>query len=155
MVKIRKELWWVVLGLAALCVGFTPDTPAANAHLVAQIGEPFEVAGAVYPAGGELSLRTVGDLSPVVTLHEIRVDGRSLGLLMARTRVDAVASRRDELIFKRATNGRLLLDSVAFAGEPLQVLHGFPAEHVTVPLRAAEAADTLLLVYARQERCDR
>lgn len=108
--------WWgAALLFAALATWAAPPTLGAAA-LVAEVREPFEVNGEIYPAS-RVSLREVTALSPVASLHEIRVDGHSHGLVLVRSDGEAVSSR-SELGFTRAADGHLVLASVALAGAP-------------------------------------
>jgi hypothetical protein len=118
---MRRELWAVVVALTAIVVCFTPDARAGSDRLVAQIGEAYEVNGQIFPPG-ELSLKTIRDVSPVATLNEIRVNGRSLGMLLGQQLPSAATELRDGLIFRRAAEGHLVLEAVAFEGEPLRML---------------------------------
>ena len=119
--KMRKELLLMVLALALLAGLLAPDALAEGRRLVVQMEEPFEVSGQLY-AGGELSVCEVRAFSPVATLHEVRVDGRSLGVLMARNDGAPQVAQRDEVIFRRSSDGHLVLTSVALAGEPVRRL---------------------------------
>ena len=121
MFEARRHLWMTVLALAALTAMFAPAAQAGE-KLVVQMDEPFEIAGQIYPAG-KLSVRSVRDYSPVARLHEIQVDGQSLGLLVA-SKKDAAPSpaQRNVMTFQRGHDGRLILVSVAEKG---QVPHTF------------------------------
>ncbi len=118
---MRKELWLMVLALALLAGLLAPDALAEGRRLVVQMEEPFEVSGQLYP-GGELSLCEVHAFSPIATLHEVRVDGQSLGILMARDDGRLLLAQRDEVIFERSRAGHLVLTSVALTGEPVRQL---------------------------------
>jgi hypothetical protein len=111
MFKAKKELWMIVLALATLIVCFAPATMAGE-RVGVTVSEPFEVNGEVYPAGA-LSIREVGTFSPVATINEVVVDGRSLGVLIAHEGEGAATASRDELIFTRANDGHLVLVGVA------------------------------------------
>jgi hypothetical protein len=120
--KLRKELWLLVLTLAVLAGLFAPPVPAGGHRLVARVDEPFEVNGQLFQAG-TLTLRELREYSPVATLHEIRVDGRSLGFVLARDQANRSIATRDELIFDRSERGHLVLASVALAGHPVRRLY--------------------------------
>ena len=139
MVRLKKNLWMTVFALAALAAFFAPVADA-GARLVAQLDEPFEINGTVYPAG-KLSLERVRVVNPISTLNEIRVDGRTVGLYLARDRPDATTALRDELIFARRSDGRLVLDSVAFAGQPIRVLSDYHQD-TGVPVWDTPPADS-------------
>lgn len=120
--KLRKELWLSVLTLAVLAALFAPPVPAAGQRLVVRIDEPFEIDGQLFEAG-RLSLRELREYSPVATLHEVRVDGRSLGFMLARDQTDRGVATRDEVIFDRSESGHLVLASVALQGHPVRRLY--------------------------------
>jgi hypothetical protein len=127
MVRWRKDLFWVtVLTLCAVVAWTTPDTPAGD-RLVVHVLEPFEVNGEVFPAG-KLSVKQVRAMSPVATLHEIRIDGDSQGLLLLRANGDRGVASRDELGFMRAADGHLVLESVAIAGQPVNTVEAYHAD---------------------------
>lgn len=119
--RLRKELWLLVLTLAVLAGLFAPPVPAAGQRLVVQIDEPFEVNGRLFESG-QLTLRELREYSPVATLHEIRVDGRSLGFVLARDQATRGIATRDEVIFDRSERGHLVLASVALQGHPVRRL---------------------------------
>lgn len=120
--KMKKELWLTVLALAALVGLLAPETLADGRRLVVQMDEPFEVGGQLY-ASGELSVCEVRAFNPIATLNEVRVDGQSLGVLLARKADTQRVSRYDEIIFTRSPDGHLVLMSVALAGEPVRRLY--------------------------------
>jgi len=126
MLRWRKDLFWlVVLTLCAVVAWTTPETPAGE-RLVVHVLEPFEVNGEVFPAG-KLSLKQVRAMNPVATLHEVRIDGDSQGLLMLRSDGDHGVASRDELGFMRAADGHLVLESVAIAGKPVGTVQAYSA----------------------------
>ncbi len=118
---MRKELWLTVIALALLAGLLAPDALAEGRRLVVRMDVPFEVSGELY-APGELSLREVRAFSPISTLHEIRIDGQSLGILIARNDGNPPLAKRDEVIFTRSATGHLVLTSVALRGEPVRRL---------------------------------
>lgn len=120
MFRFGRGLWRSLAATAAAVVCLSPAATASSERLVAQIDEPFEVAGQLYPAG-QLSLKAVTALSPVATLNEVRIDGRSLGLMLAQESGGPAASSRDELTFRRAASGHLVLESFAIKGQPTRV----------------------------------
>jgi len=120
--KLRKDLWLLVLTLAVLAGLFAPPVPAAGPRLVVQVDEPFEVDGQLFKAG-QLTLRQLREYSPVATLHEVRVDGRSLGFVLARDQADRGLATRDEVIFERSERGHLTLAAVALQGHPVRRLY--------------------------------
>jgi hypothetical protein len=120
--RLRKDLWLLVLTLAVLAGLCAPPLAAAGQRLVVQVDEPFEVTGQLFKAG-QLTLRELREYSPVATLHEIRVDGRSLGFLLARDQANRSIATRDEVIFDRSERGHLVLASVALRGHPVRRLY--------------------------------
>jgi hypothetical protein len=135
MFKIPKTLWLTVVALAVLAGLLAPPTWAASARLVVHLNEPFEVNGHVYQPG-RLSLQQVREYSPIATLNEIRVDGRSLGVVLAREETGAPQALRDEVIFQRNESGRLVLASVALKGEPVRKLYTLGAGDDAGPWQA-------------------
>lgn len=147
MLRIRKELWWTAMTLALLAGLLAPATPAADSKMVVQIDEPFEIFGQSY-AAGKITLRHFADYSPVSSLHEVRVNGRSLGYLMARNATDEIATS-NHVVFERKADGRLVLTSLASRGQPLRHLlpFGTPADLEASQRASARAeAGTLLAV---------
>ena len=120
--RLRKELWLSVLTLAVLAGLFAPPVPAAGQRLVVRVNEPFEVDGQLCKAG-QLTLRELRDYNPVATLHEVRVDGRSLGFVLARDQANRDIATRDEVIFERSERGHLILAFVAVQGHPVRRLY--------------------------------
>ena len=142
MPRVRKTLWMMVLALAGLVVLFAPEARAAGRRLVAQIEEPFVVNGQLFPPG-ELSVRELGEYSPVAKLDEVQVDGRTLGYVVAHELSDDRAADTDALIFARNQDGQLVLQSVAVAGEPtrkLQALATYSSSSSTGALEASATA---------------
>jgi hypothetical protein len=120
--KLRKETWLLVLALAVLAALFAPPVAAEGQRLVVRVNEPFEVNGQLFKAG-QLTLRELREYSPVATLHEISVDGRSLGFVLARNQANTSIATRDEVIFDRSESGHLVLASVALQGHPVRRLY--------------------------------
>jgi hypothetical protein len=118
----KKGSWLIVALLVALAAFAAPPASAAGLRLVAELDEPFEACGVLFPPG-TVSLQQVNGFSPTSTLNEIRVDGRSLGLVLAREEASSYASPRNELIFERNESGRLVLAGVARKGEPVRRLY--------------------------------
>jgi hypothetical protein len=117
------KLWLLVFALAVLAGLLAPPVPAAGQQVSVRVNEPFEVGGQ-YFMSGELSLREVREYSPVATLTEVRVDGHSLGVVLARNQADQTnAATRNEVIFERSERGHLVLASVALRGEPVRLLY--------------------------------
>ena len=121
MPQPKKQFWMIVFALALLVVVFAPSAEAGGHKLVVTMDEPFEVNGQLYP-GGKLSVRHVGSYSPVATFNEIRIDGRSLGVVVAQQTKDTRISADDALIFNRGGHGHLVLHAVALRGEPTREL---------------------------------
>ena len=95
---------WALILVAAFSA---PPIPAAGRLVSARVSEPFEVAGQMFEPG-QLTLHQVQSLSPVATLNEVRVAGRSLGIIVAREENGSAAATRNEVIFERSPRGRLV-----------------------------------------------
>jgi hypothetical protein len=111
----------------AAAVLFAAGPALAGARLVAQIDEPFEINGETFDAG-RIMLREMQSFSPIVMIHEVAIDGRSVGMVMSHPGSTTTPAERDELIFTRATEGHLVLTAVAFAGEPQRTLTRTPGQ---------------------------
>jgi len=146
--KLRKGTWMWVLGLALLAGLLAPPTPAAGPRLVVQVDEPFEVNGQLYSAG-QLSLRELSEYSPVSTLNEIRVDGRSLGMVLARDEANPTKATRDFLIFERSRRGHLVLASIALKGHPVRRLYRLGEGDMAGTWQAVSQPGPTLLASAR------
>lgn len=134
-------LWWlIVVALVALAAWAAPPVLAAD-MVTARVPEPFEVNGEVYPPG-TLSVKEIGALSPVATLHEFRIDGESRGFVLVRPEAGAPASASTELGFSRAAAGHLVLASVAVAGRPEGTVHAHAWEGVEWPAGAEDPQAT-------------
>src|SRR6185295_3979913 len=83
MFQVSKRSWLITAGLVLGAAALAPKSFAGGPRLVAQIDEPFEVNGQLFPAG-KLSLREVSSYTPVSTLNELQVDGRCLGMVLAQ-----------------------------------------------------------------------
>ena len=116
MPRFTKQLWMIVLALTALVVIFAPASQAADCRLIVQMDEPFEINGTLFPPG-ELSVRRLGDYNPVTSLNEIRVGGKTIGIVMGQHAPSPAAAHSDSLIFHRSTRGHLELHSIALQGE--------------------------------------
>lgn len=149
MFRIRKDLWWTAIGLALLAGFLAPATLASDSMMVVKVDEAFQINGETYQAG-EITLRRFAEYSPVASLHEVRVDGQSLGYIMARSNSDEVCDS-NHVVFKRNAQGQLVLASLATKGEPMRHLSPFgsPAE-VRSARDAAPKTDSGTLLTARK-----
>jgi len=116
------KLWLVALTLAVVAGLFAPPASASGRRVSVQIDEPFVIGGQHF-AAGKLTLREVRDFNPTATLTEVRVDGRSLGVMLAKEEAGQVSTRQDQVIFERSRNGDLVLVSLALKGEPVRRLY--------------------------------
>lgn len=120
---VRRGLWVAIVLLALLVVCFAPPAAAASERLVVELREPFQVNGRLFPAG-VLGLRQLRNYSPVGTVHDVRVDGSSVGMMLARETAERAS--HDELIFTRSREGNLVLVGMALEGQPICHLLEFP-----------------------------
>lgn len=146
--RLHKGLWLLVLTLAVLAGVFAPPVQAAGPRWVARVDEPFEVGGQVFPPG-ELSLREVNTYSPVATLNEVRVDGRSLGFVLARCEKSAPLATRNELIFQRSEQGHLVLAFVALRGQEVRQVYYLGEGENAGTWQAAAQSRPLWLAFAK------
>jgi hypothetical protein len=126
--------------VASAVVGLAGDALAAGPRLVVDLDEPFVVDGEVYEAG-ELSLRPVLAFTPTVTLNEVWVDNRCLGVLRATRsgRSDLEASR-NAVLFGRDESGRLVLRGFAYRVDGDEERYRYEL----LPTRAPETAPVLI-----------
>jgi hypothetical protein len=81
-----------------------------------EVPEPFQV-GRYHGTAGTIAVRSVGATTSPVALIEIWVDGSCLGALPATREVDAVVAVRDEALFNRDDDGRLVMVGFRVAGD--------------------------------------
>ena len=70
-----------------------------------------------------IAVRSVGVTTSPVALIEIWVDGSCIGALRATRDVDAAIPVRDEALFDRDEDGRLVMVGFRVAGEPEGSFH--------------------------------
>ena len=143
MFKMNKATWLLVVALAVVAGLLAPAVHAAGPRLVVQVDESFQVNCDIYQPG-ELSLRAVRKFSPVATLNEIRVDGKSLGLMLAMEPASATVATQNEVTFERSSSGLLVLASVAVEGEPVRRLERLDCSNGTGRLQAPSKRPTSL-----------
>jgi len=122
MSHLRKQLP-LILAALTLFVMLAPSIEAGD-RVVFRVNERFEVNGKLFPPG-TVVLRALTSYTPVATLNEIRVGGDSLGLLMAHEVANEPAATADELVFRRAADGHLVLVAHAVRGEPIREFYGY------------------------------
>lgn len=125
----RNHMLWIS-GLLAIVTWLAP-AHALDPRVSVRVNEPFEVDGRVYPAG-LLSIREIAPYSPVATLNEVRFNGESIGMLLARDSERPGTSTRDELTFSRGPAGHLVLMSVTLRGERERTLGSVRESATTV-----------------------
>jgi hypothetical protein len=131
----RKSLVWIA-GLVAV-VGWLAPAAARDPRVVVRMDEAFEVAGQVYPSG-TLSVRQLYDYNPIATLNEVELNGRSIGMLLARDDARAEVAARDQLTFRRESDGHLVLTSIGLRGERARLLTPIPgATSIAIALAPA------------------
>ena len=81
---------------------------AGGLRLAADMNEPVIVDGRLYE-GGVLTLRSVARYNPATTFHEVWVGDHCLGLLLARHSRGNSDDTRDTFLFRRDSQGRLVL----------------------------------------------
>jgi hypothetical protein len=112
MVRWTRLSWWI-LGLALVAALAAPEMAAAGRTVTATLGEPFEINGESF-GGGELTLREVSSYNPTMTLNEVWVGERCLGLMLADSVQGAAPGSEDRIIFERNDLGRLVLVGFAY-----------------------------------------
>jgi len=140
--RIRMRSWVLGVLVASAVVGLAGDALAAGPRLTVDVDEPFVIDGEVYEAG-ELSLRPVLDFTPTITLNEVWVGDRCLGVLRASRSggVDLEASR-NAVLFGRDDTGLLVLRGFAYrvgGGEDRHRYELIPTRSVTPPASPDDA----------------
>ena len=120
------KLGWIVFALAVLVGLFAPESAAAGHRVAAQLTEPFEVNGHLFDHG-ELAVREIASYNPTMTLNEVWVGDRCLGLLLAAESDNVSSGTDDTLIFERTAQGHLLLVGFAYRGQGTNELYQFRA----------------------------
>lgn len=131
-----NRLALIVATLAALVALTAPVAEAGGSRLTANIKEPFEINGTLYPAGS-LSVKQIGDYTPTSSFNEIWVGDECLGLVLAANTPALAEEDGDSLFFQRAPLGHLVLTGFAFHGQRAQDLSQIRAGSSGSPLLLA------------------
>ena len=131
-----NRLALIVATLAALAALTAPVVEAGGSRLSANIKEPFEINGTLYPASS-LSVRHISDYTPTSSFNEIWVGNECLGMVLAANTAVARAEGDDLLFFQRAPLGHLVLTGFAFHGQRAQDLSQIRAGSSGSPLLLA------------------
>lgn len=117
-----------MLGKWALTVAVLAASPvlAGVRGMRFEVPEPFQV-GRHHGSAGTVALRSVGVTTSPVALIEVWVDGSCIGALQATREVDAVVALRDEALFNRDEEGRLVMVGFRVAGDPEGSFRFIPA----------------------------
>ena len=137
--RIRSRgLAGVIVGLVGLASWSVADAARTRARVTVELAEPFTIGGTTWP-GGRLTLRDLRDYNPGTTIHEVEVDGATVGVLMARRGRSEVARPESAAVFRRDSLGRLHLVGYLRAGrETFRFLpdpQGLDGEDVRVAIR--------------------
>ena len=101
-----------------LIVALAPNAAAAGERIAAAVDRPFVFDGQYYE-GGKISVRTVREFTPSVTLTEVWIDGTCLGMLRSQSQQGEQAAR-PALEFARNAAGQLELVGFSLRGEAPQ-----------------------------------
>jgi len=117
--------------VSVLLLAFTivaPGVDAATHRIRAQIDEPFEINGRLFPAG-EISVQQVSVYNPTLSLSKVCVEGECLGLMPARISPAEAVNDDHALFFERDADGHLVLVGYAYrGGSEIQRLYEFRVE---------------------------
>ena len=118
----------LVLALATFACSSVAPTPvrAEEACSTARIRETFVLPDGQEFSGGRLSFCPGGAYSPVALFHEVRVDGRPVGILLSHRATNTEARAHGVLIiFNRDADRRLHLLGYAVPAGDRAALYGF------------------------------
>jgi hypothetical protein len=111
--RIRRTIRALTLTAA---LGAT--TAWAGDHQVRfDVPEPFRVGQHVYSAG-TIAVHSIMSYTPNTSLLEVRVNGDLLGMVTANRSVSEVPPTRNEALFRRDDDGRLVMVGYRITGKP-------------------------------------
>jgi len=103
--------------LALTMVLSTTAVLAGEMQVRFEVPEPFRVGAHAYSAG-VIAVHSVMSYNPTTTLLEVWVNGDCLGIMTALRSVSEVPPRRDEALFRRDDDGRLVMVGYRITGRP-------------------------------------
>ena len=111
----------LVLSLAAIVTLLAPSAHAADQLSVA-VDEPFEIDGETFDPA-TVTLRHVQGFNPTAEFHEVWIDGKCLGVMIARSDASTDRAADNAMVFTRNADDRLVLVGMTLRGERAMSLH--------------------------------
>jgi hypothetical protein len=124
------------LAVAALMVA--PAAWAREAHVRFEVPAPFRVGQHSY-ASGTIAVHTIMSYTPNTTLLEVWVNGDCLGMLTADRSVSEEPPRRNEALFRRDDDGRLVMIGYRVTGRPTGTTFRFQDPSIAPAAQAGPA----------------
>ena len=110
------------LALAAILAA--PAAWAGETQVRFEVPEPFRVGSHRYTAG-VITVHSIMSYNPTKSLLEVWVDGDCLGMMTALRSTSEEPPRRDEAMFRRDDDGRLVMVGYRMTGRPTGTTYRF------------------------------
>jgi hypothetical protein len=111
--RVRRALRTLALAATLLA----PSAWAGEAQIRFEVPEPFRVGLHTY-AAGVIAVHRVMSYNPTTSLLEVWVNGTCLGVMTALRSVSEEPPRRNEALFRRDDDGRLVMVGYRITGRP-------------------------------------
>lgn len=140
---MRSEATRVRTALRALTLAVALAAPAIRAQGVQvrfDVPEPFRVGSHEF-ASGTITVHSVSAYSPTTSILEVWVNGGCLGMMTAHRSVSEEPPGRNEALFRRDDDGRLVMIGYRMTGRPTGTTYRFEeTQGATVPGSAPTVA---------------
>jgi len=97
---------------------------AGESQVRFDVPEPFRVGAHAYSAG-VISVHSIMSYNPNTSLLEVRVNGDLLGMITANRSISEVPPQRNEALFRRDGDGRLVMVGYRITGKPTGTTYRF------------------------------
>jgi hypothetical protein len=116
---------------------------APTVCVTAQIDESFVLPDGSQHPGGELKLCVERQHSPVASLHQTRVDGMPVSMVLSSRETSEVASGSAPImVFRRASDDRLVLVGYSYPRSNETIVYSFGNAHAVSAVQAPYFAET-------------
>ncbi len=123
--------------IALVALGATAPAIASKELLVANVPEPFEISGQMFPAG-PIVVRHLGEYNPVTRIDRVQVGTDCVGLLLAVERSSGGGDLpAASLVFERASGGHLVLVGYTDGGVPASRMYLYQRRNPDAPRERA------------------